>query len=106
MGQMNTADLAFAIVMFAIFTTVTFVVLGVRYVFTGGVLGGSTFSRYCSAFFLFFCWFLFLALNALNCYELLGRRDVMMPYDIALNAAQLGGCNSDDIVQPVTVVDI
>ena len=68
MGQMNTADLAFGIVMFSIASLMTFIVLGLRFAFTGGVLGGSTFTRYASAFFLFFCWFVFIALNTLNCY--------------------------------------
>lgn len=110
MGEMNTADLAFGIVMLGICTIMTFCVLGIRYAFTGGVLGGTTFGKYASGFFLFFCWFLFLALNILNCYDILGNRDAMMPYDIDLNAAQLGdpgiGCIKDEIVQPIVATNI
>lgn len=87
MGKEMTADLAFGIVTFSIATVLTFIILGVRYAFTGGVLGGSTFQRYGSAFFLFFCWFMFIALNAMNCYDVFGNRDAMMPYAIDLNAA-------------------
>lgn len=43
MGQMNTMDLAFGIVTFGIASVITFILLGIRYAFTGGLLGGSTF---------------------------------------------------------------
>lgn len=43
----------------------------------------------------------------MNCYDLFGNRDAMMPYGIDLNAAQLGtGCETTDKVNPVSAVDL
>jgi hypothetical protein len=78
-GQFEVADLAFATVLFVLFSMFTFLLFGCRRCCVNGEIGGSNFCKAISACTLFLIWILFVFLNVLNCYEYLPDREVMVP---------------------------
>jgi solute carrier family 8 (sodium/calcium exchanger) len=60
-----TGALSFSVVVFLVVAIVCFMVLVLRRCILGGELGGTTYTKYASGFFLFFLWFIYILLSTL-----------------------------------------
>jgi Ca2+/Na+ antiporter len=78
-GRFEVADIAFATVLFIIFSLTSFVILGLRRCCVHGEIGGPNFCKAISACSMFLLWALFVGLNILNCYEYLPDREAFVP---------------------------
>jgi solute carrier family 8 (sodium/calcium exchanger) len=78
LGRDGAFDMFFAIVTFLVGSTLAYIIFVIRRGCLHLDLGGSNFSKFCSSFFLFLIWIVFLALNIANCYGYFG--ETFMPW--------------------------
>lgn len=64
-------SLAFSVTLFLITSLTCFMVLAIRRKLIGGELGGPTTSKYLSAAFLVFLWFIYVVFSSLKAYEVI-----------------------------------
>ena len=67
--DMPAGDLAFSVIVFTICAITCICMLMIRRWFCGGMLGGSGFPKYFSAFFSFSLWLVYVSLSINRSYE-------------------------------------
>ena len=91
LGELPTADIAFALVLFLVMSVLVFLLLVWRRM-TGieAELGGDKVHKHLSACLLITLWLSFVTLNCLNSYTLVGDRDMFVQ---AVQLADIHQCN-------------